>query len=100
MGLGGGGAGLVVLEFADGPADDVAEGDDSDAITVGIDDWEAGDSVVEHDPGGGSEGCVWPNGDELARHDLVGASLEGCGVGGSFCEFADEGGEVFEQVAV
>ena len=65
-----------VFEFVDGPADHIAEGDDPDAVAIGVDDGQARNSVVEHDPGGGSQGGVWTDRDKLASHDLVGPAIK------------------------
>lgn len=90
----------VLLEGHHGPGDDVAHGDDPDAVLVGVHHGQARDLVVEHDPGGGPQRGLLADGHELAGHDLVGAASEAVDIRRALSGLADERGDVLEQVAV
>ncbi len=56
--------------------------------------------MIEHHAGCGSKSGTGTHCDELTGHDLVGASFEEGAIFGSFPQFPDEWGDVFEEVPI
>lgn len=69
-------------------------------MSVARSDGETGDFLLQHQRGGGLDGCRRLHGDGVARHDVMGAFVEGSSITIRFRQGADVRADRFQKVAV